>query len=260
MGRIVQIICGCVLAIALSGYAAVDRQTVEQRGPAAAQEGNRSPQQPPLSVTIVETDAQAKSSTERQAKADEHERLDLIAQEKAANAAYTAAWLSGLGTLLVFFALIQNGSANIRQNRAYLTLKEATLMPLVVGGKVDLHIVFRNGGATPAYKVKSNAAAKVCAPDDATPPLLGSMSQATHVVGGGDTYTAGASLSPSLSARDIALIEAGKQKIWVVARLEYLDAFKRRRFVCASLKSVALSVDGKRQWVFSPTEHGNDAN
>ena len=151
MGRILLSICAVVVASALSGPAAVYGQPIEVRGRDATESASSPEQRAPLNVTLVESEDQAKRGEEREAKSDEHERLDLIAQQKAANAAYFAAFFSGLGTLRIVGALVQTSLANMRQMRAYVGV-DCVKLDVEEDGSLAVGISVKNFGQTPAYR------------------------------------------------------------------------------------------------------------
>lgn len=151
MGRILLSICAVVVAVGLGGPAAVNGQPVELAHQATGQGTGNAEDRTPLAVTLVESEHQAKSAEKREAKSDEHERLDLKAQQKAANAAYFAALFSGLGTLLIVGALVQTSLANMRQMRAYVGVDKIRATEREDGG-LEFGVVIHNFGQTPAYR------------------------------------------------------------------------------------------------------------
>lgn len=160
MGRVQLSMCAVVVAGALSGPTAVYGQPIEVRSREATERANGPEQRAPLNVTLVESQGQAKRGEERETKSDEHERLDLIAQQKAASAAYFAAVASGVGTVLIFFALIQTSLANMRQMRAYVGVDKIRVTDNEDGGR-EFCIVVKNFGQTPAYRFDGHCELKV---------------------------------------------------------------------------------------------------
>ena len=117
---------------------------------------------------IVETPAQAESRQKSEAESTEHERLDLEAQEKAADAAFEqvapnriGAFLTVFGTLAVFWTLILTQRSlnlsrrtSVAELRAYLGVYSYKAARQEDGG-LHLSFVVQNCGQTPAVRLQS---------------------------------------------------------------------------------------------------------
>ena len=117
---------------------------------------------------VVETPAQTQSREEREAESKEHERLDLKAQEKAADAAdaqvlpnRVGTVLTVVGTLVLFLTLrLTQQSLNLSRRtsvaelRAYLGVYSYRAEHRK-DGTVDLSFVVQNFGQTPAVRLRS---------------------------------------------------------------------------------------------------------
>lgn len=149
MGRILLSICALVVTGVLVGPAAVYGWPADVAA-SATDKSKGSEREAPIAVKLVENEDQVTRAAEREAKSDERERLDLIAQNKAADAAYFAAWASGFGTLLIVFTLVQNSLANMRQMRAYVGI-DRTIVGKNTATGTPYAVVIKNFGLTPAY-------------------------------------------------------------------------------------------------------------
>jgi hypothetical protein len=176
MGRMLLSICAVVVALGLCGLQAPEPQGAARPSPAAEKQsadqsnGRREPEaRPPLSVVIAETPAQTESREKGETEAREHERLDLIAQQKAADAAEAqvtpnriAAVLTVFGTgALIWTLILTQQSLNLSRRtaiaelRAYVGIDTARCKN---GGTHnadwDFIVQIKNFGATPAKNLR----------------------------------------------------------------------------------------------------------
>ena len=175
MGRMILLICAVVVAVGLgASQPAPEPQRGSSSSPAVEKGGPRKAGQPsgpatpaPLPVVIVETPAQAESREKGETESTEHERLDLKAQEKAADAAEAqvtpnriGAFLTVVGTVAIFWTLLlTQQSLNLSRRtsaaelRAYLGVHSYEALHMPDGG-VDLSLRVQNFGQTPAVRLR----------------------------------------------------------------------------------------------------------
>ena len=146
-----------------------------------------------------------------------------------------------------------------RQLRAYIGIHKAAVEYQEEKGRFYFHLIFRNTGQTPAYNVRLKVEwydAKHRPTD--TPPA--DASRGTIGVGGEMhvQFTTEEADRPEnvLSAEDCAAIFRTGKGLWVNARVEYLDAFKKPRYLNFRNKFY------KRNDLYglSATGEGNDSN
>ncbi|NJC40224.1 hypothetical protein GGQ87_000482 [Brevundimonas alba] len=224
MGRTLFSICAVVLAVALGGSSARDSHPSETGLAGTTKSASTPIASTPLAVVVVESDAQAERDRQSEAKSDEHERLNLRAQQKAANAAYFAAWFSGISTLLVIGALVQTSLANMRQMRAYVGIDKVRVTEMDDGGQ-EFSVVVKNFGQTPAYRFDGHCELRVgehvirtdYPPDEIMPVHNVNM-----------TFT--------VAAAAMAKVRAGEMKLSIVGGGTYKDLARQRRRMCFSME------------------------
>jgi len=170
---------------------------------------------------------------------------ELCAQWKAADAAADSAWwawaggIIGLGSLISVLAalgmafwsnLIARTTAR-HQLRAYIGITDIAFMPVPPGATEKfIRIMYRNGGETPAYGVRSHLRYAVIVNGDKnyTPPKIpeggfGPYSRGTLLKGAEDNNRIGVPLSA------IPRIKKGDAVIFAYGWIEYTDIFNVKR-------------------------------
>jgi hypothetical protein len=122
-------------------------------------------------------------------------------------------------------------------------------------------MLIKNFGQTPAYKVVSWAQIAVIPVRDentalGVPPLVEKFS---NTLGPGGTFNKSFWFDRPLSANEIADIATGVRAIYLYGRIEYRDAFKKRRFTNFRLHYNGIFPPPENV-IFHFSESGNDAN
>jgi hypothetical protein len=151
--------------------------------------------------------------------------------------------IASLAAFLQFAALLATIAITLqtsrRQLRAYVLPESGglwdgtTLTPPSPGraNEPGVTLFFKNSGQTPAYKFVSWAQIAVCEPENGNKlvaPKLQLQSPAT--LGAGGVITKSIWFNRTLTPQEIADIGAATKYIFVYGRLEYRDAFRRKRW------------------------------
>jgi len=236
-------------------------QAVPKAAPMAKSQAAKAPDnkqyptlEAPLPVRVVETPEDSKHTREREARSDKHDADDLVAQVRAANAVekqvtptYVAAWLSGIGTILLIATLSiteverrHNKQSNERQLRAYVgikPIKHKILKPAESESgsrEFQTRIAIKNYGQTPAYNLSFAHEAWIPerTPDMGADRLEWQVSD--NVLNPGQVRYAHM-VTPLSEGEEDALME-GHLRVMVVGKITYTDAFNEPRFTDFSLK------------------------
>lgn len=224
----------------------------------------------PLPVSIVETPEQSVASERRESASSDHDTRDLDAQIRAANAAekqilpaWIASVLSGFGTLLIVWTLLETRRSNAIAKRDYArarteaknalnAAKEATgiaertakfqsrpyLFPSHAGFKINdagepiAEVVIKNFGQTPAINKRGWTHSWVeCYPlHDALPEAPDDLPMGSAVIGPGATSEAMQPHGGPLNEYSRAEIEAGRAALYVYGFGSYMDIFGNEHF------------------------------
>jgi hypothetical protein len=155
-----------------------------------------------------------------------------------------------------------------RQLRAYLFLESASLVdgtqtdpPLPEFANVPgCVLLFKNSGQTPAYDVKSWAKIEVMKPEHEPQlviPTLQTFSKSN--IGCNSLMPKNLMYWRKLELNDIEEIQSGKLFIYIYGRIEYRDAFKRKRFSNFRAR-YAGRYPALKGVTFSICDTGNEAN
>lgn len=247
MGRIVQIICGCILAASLFSSA-------EARQPSGARPELARDTSGQLLRTNVERAAEVEA--ERAVAADQRDQDDLKAQERMAIAAEAQAvdverqtlWF-GLSVILTAIASIVSVSAlwvaigtGRRELRAYMMVETISVHTPSGDPKYArkrnrlpdypwVRIGIKNFGPTPALNVLHFAEIRVLpsADEDALelPSKMVQISEGATAPGG--LLWKSISLARTLTQEEAAKITTGEWALFVYGRVTYRDVFRRPR-------------------------------
>ena len=225
--------------------------------------------QSPFSVKIIEPD-QAEKETSRAASNRQPKRNNgwmsgWSLSDKIAAIASVAGSLQFIALLFTVGVMVLNGR---RQLRAYVFPNDAGLWD---GSMLDqpmpehanepgIILNFRNSGQTPAYKVVSWANMEVILRSEEDSLVAPERLEAffSSNIGPGGIMPKSRWFGRPLSADEITAIETGTKAIYYYGRIEYVDAFRRKRF-----SNFRLFYGGKfppaKGVVFNVCQRGNDA-
>jgi hypothetical protein len=139
---------------------------------------------------------------------------------------------------LIWTVLLARSTAR-RQLRAFVVpetfdlLSGAVLNPPQPAYADDpaVNLVIKNRGQTPAYKVRTHAQLSVIAPNAESSLVVPPLQPGQYsILGPNVGSTIFRRLSRNLTVEEIADIRTGAKAIYLYGRIEYIDAFKRRRF------------------------------
>jgi hypothetical protein len=237
-----------------------------QQQPAAQQQGADQT----LLVIEIKQPAQAQNKSEANTPERPKERSQSWLaswglSDKIAAIASTAAALQFGALVATIWVMVSNGR---RQLRAYVFPDNAGIFdgsmldpPMQENiNKPGVVLNFKNSGQTPAYKVVSWAMIDVLPRGDEekliAPPLL---DQFSNNIGPGGTMPKTLWYRQTLTAEEIEEIGKATKIIYLFGRIEYRDAFKKKRW-----SNFRFAYAGRfpppKGVIFSLTEHGNDAN
>jgi hypothetical protein len=182
------------------------------------------------------------------------------------------AGIASIAALLQFFALVatilvmvRNGR---RQLRAYVFPESAGLYDgtmtnppvLAHANEPGVVLLIRNIGQTPAYKVISWANVAVIEHTNQHTLVVPDLQQIEpNFMGANGTMPKSLWFGRPLTPTEIEDVQASTRGIYVYGRLEYFDAFKRRRWI--NFRYVYSGPFPPPQGViFALAERGNDAN
>jgi hypothetical protein len=180
--------------------------------------------------------------------------------------------IASLVSLLQFIALFCTVYVMVRtarrQLRAYVLPESGGLwegmmlnpqMP-VHAGEPGVTLLFKNSGQTPAYNYISWAQIIVAEPTNAhtlTAPSL--QRQFPAIVGAGGTISKALWFGRPLTQSEIADVAVGAKLIFVYGRIEYVDAFRRKRWANFRLQ-YGGAFPPPPNVIFNFSDSGNDSN
>jgi hypothetical protein len=176
-----------------------------------------------------------------------------------------AAFLQFLALVATVLVMVRNGR---RQLRAYIFPERVTLVDgSMLNPPVAAHanepgvvIALRNSGRTPGYRVTSWAKIEVVEPIHeaslVVPPL---PSQFPSWIGANSEITKAIWFGRPLTPNEVADVVSARRCIYLFGRIEYFDAFKRKRFTTFRL-AYAGPFPPPQGVIFNFCNQGNDAN
>jgi hypothetical protein len=234
---------------------------------AEAQPANvqRGTEQAPFVVKMAAPEQAGKESnanTEKRDKEAEHWGLS----DRIATLIAAVGFLQFLALISTVWVMILNGR---RQLRAYVLPESGglwegtTLNPPdpARAGIPGVALWIKNGGQTPAYRVVSWVGIQVIPVRDehtalVIPPL---REQYANTLGAGSGFSKTWWLDRPLAANEIQDIATGTRAIYVYGRIEYRDAFKRKRFTEFRLHYTGIFPPAAGS-ILNFSERGNRAN
>jgi hypothetical protein len=238
-----------------------DSQSAQQQTEAQ----QRGTEQSPFIIKILPTsEAQKKSSTSAEQAQDKGADAWNLSDRIAAIASIVA-FLQFVALVATVWMMVRNGR---RQLRAYVfperaSLVDGTMMQPPVAAHANepgVALAFRNSGQTPAYKLVSWAKIEVIEPIHeaslVVPPL---MMQFPTWLGANSEMPKALWFGRVLTPNEIADIAAARRVIYLFGRIEYIDAFKRKRWTSFRL-AYAGPFPPPPGSIFNFCNQGNDAN
>lgn len=281
MGRILQIICGAVLA---AGLCASAPALGEQNDAAQQQQGATRPEGGSIPEPTLQSEPSPNPLEAACEKGDEKRYSDLCAQWRAADSARESAFWTAAGFWAAFFGLVV-GSATVsaavaaalfakdaaqhtedaanaawasekvaresaeRQLRAYVSVSDFYMTDVVVGATPTANFTIRNGGATPAKRGRLNVAVTFVA--DARNHKLPSFirrNPSTAEWGPNDEARQDLQLGSGwkVTKQDMADLVAGKRVFLIAGIIIYTDVFgATRRTVFRAVSPGEKMTNGK---------------
>ncbi len=176
------------------------------------------------------------------------------------------AWV-GLGILIVQ-TIISRHTAQ-RQLRAYVFTNTSDILEgtIIDPPRIDktnfpfVHVTIKNSGQTPAYDVISWLQIDVTVQTEERTLVVSTPIQrgSTINLGPGGTFTKFLWFHRPVTAPEISEIASGVRGVYAYGRIEYIDAFKVRRFTNFRLKYTGVFPPPPNS-IFNFCESGNDAN
>jgi hypothetical protein len=263
----------CVLALATADGAMAQSPKAKGQNPQGAQQQpqpeQRGTDQAPFIVKIQQPEqAQAKSeagSAQRPEQRGSGWLSGWTLSDQIAAIASLVAFFQFLALIGTVWVMVVNGR---RQLRAYVFLESssltdgATLEPpndafVNVPGCI---MQFRNSGQTPAYQVVTWAAIDVIEPINQNKLIVPKLLiVGPGYLGANGTMPKMVRLPRVLTEEEIDDIRAGRREIYVYGRIEYRDAFKRKRFSNFRLHYGGQYPPGKG-FVMFICDNGNETN
>jgi hypothetical protein len=148
-----------------------------------------------------------------------------------------------------------------RQLRAYLSVVRSEVRNFGFGNKVQVHIVFKNTGQTPAYEVASfDAISLLDFPGGIfdIDPIIDTALPGT-VIGANGEYHITRTFDSTLTQTHIDALTSGRFAIYSFGRVKYRDAFgvqRKTNFRVAYGGDRGLNVN----FIMSPLPEGNEAD
>jgi hypothetical protein len=258
-----------------------------QQTPAPDQRGTE--QSPFIVKTIPGPTDEAKAAEEAKERREKAE-LDKKLVEFNADLAFYTKILAGFAGLQFLALVIQaywlartvkvsekaaaaakeSADAVVSQLRAYVFIKTAELANLDEPEPVTASVVLRNSGQTPAFRVNAWGGISY-RPFPLTVPLPtrespgGTTGSVADLAPGTDMHQIYD--IPPLSEQQREALRAGTAAIYVYGDIRYVDAFKQERFCRYRYifggnmgTRIAVTDDGRRVGIVTPTPEGNEAN
>jgi hypothetical protein len=190
---------------------------------------------------------------------DEASRDAIYQQQRTANRHVVelgigAIIFGALQTIALFFTFGIMRKTPIRQLRAYIFVETAVLTRNPNGaGSWEVHLLVKNFGATPARKLAPTLERdikKEIGRDVLLPFSKDAKTQKPQIIAPGQTIT----IRCPMGNFDWGVTRAAGNKAYVWGRIDYVDAFKRKRWVTLQMVHDLHDVD---QFYFC--EAGNDS-
>jgi hypothetical protein len=175
--------------------------------------------------------------------------------DKIAVIASAVAFLQFLALIATVFVMRRTAQ---RQLRAYICVESGDIELVNAGAGVRAQIRVKNFGQTPAHKAVSWASVRVF---DAESPVF-SMTRSERPAFRamiGPTAVTLISRLVAISPADLAAIQAGTKRIFVWGRVEYTDAFNRRRWFLFHHRS-SRTFEVPSRWGIEPYGDGELGN
>lgn len=169
--------------------------------------------------------------------------------------------VASLAALLQFIVLIitvsvMRGTAS-RQLRAYVLVKDNGIDEIRFGDFPKANVNIQNFGQTPAYKVSCWCKVGIREYPLAR-PLPEKTNSAVFQLGPGATFFKSVAMKAAISYDNDTEISEGREAIYVWGRINYTDAFKRRRFTNFRFAYRGHNLNGV--CTLEPCDEGNDSD
>jgi hypothetical protein len=213
---------------------------------------------------------QSANNSESQTEANRSERTDKrvnnwTLSDKIAMASGIALFAQYVALIITTVILIRNGH---RQLRAYVLAENVGIVDGMMltppqperANIPGVGMIIKNFGQTPAYKVISWAKLAVIAVTDEISLVLPPITEQFYTtLGPGASFNKAFWFDRPLAANEIADIAIGTRAVYLYGRIEYRDAFKKRR--CANFRLRYIGAFPPPQGaMFWFCETGNDAD
>ena len=200
-------------------------------------------------------------ATERQAEYS-LTSLDLIRLTLAASV--VAAFAAGAAAVAAWRTVRTMQETGERQLRAYITIEDgAIFLNSPAAGNVAVFIRFKNGGATPCYKVRSWHLFSRRATQNL--PFNETSAFESEGVHGPNSFFSQTSNMP-ITADELQAVREARESFFVWGRVEYLGAFGERRYFSfkttmnGTVEAVKVGGDRGQGWGLKPIANGFDAD
>lgn len=280
MNRILLLMCSAVLALGLAAQAGAsetqrppDRSQANRSASEASTQANAKVSSEPFPIVVVESEPQSKDRADAEKRSTEHDRLDLLAQEKAADAAHAqvvpnriSAALTVIGTLALLCTLIlTQRSLNLSRQtaiaelRAYLGVHSYKAVQR--DGRLMLSLLVQNFGNTPAVRLRCGWSIMTGPPGPIptefsfqTPP---DSTQEVGLLTPNGEFNFGPGI---LSPAKVAALNEGKVACFIFGWLDYDDTLPntpRRRLEFCTQVEPSEAGDGSDIYRFAATPRHN---
>jgi hypothetical protein len=201
------------------------------------------------------------SNHEKESEAKKSEYECLIAKYTGGLAAFTR-WLVYVTFLLALFGfwqvMVSRNTAR-RQLRAYVFVTQAKFMKLPGHSEFLIFVQFTNTGQTPAYKLTILSDKKVAEYPLKTDLIPREQPTIVGSLGAGQHSRIGVS-APTLTEIERQEMSKGKLAVYVFGRIEYKDAFRRKRWTTYTFIGGGPAPIGPDRELAIHAESSNDAN
>lgn len=231
-----------------------------------AQPQQRGTDQSPFVVQILPAPKINEKLVERASNQPDKSFEDWTAADIIAGIAAVASVLQAIALIATILVLVRTAR---RQLRAYVLPEGGRIMdgtmttpPLPAhANEPGVILIFKNSGPTPAYNYVSWGQVVVTQPLNIPNLAIPSMAAAMYpaVVGAGGKMPKNLQLGRSLTQQEIADIGNGQQVVIAHGRIEYRDAFRRKRWTNFRLQYSGLWPP-RHDAVLNFSAAGNDAN
>jgi|SRR5579862_584756 len=247
-----------------TGQAVDDHNSLNQKSESTKQVNPepRGSEQAPLVIKLLPPEHAPIESTE---KATGNLRSGWGLSDKIAVIASVVAFLQFAALVWTVIVMVLNGR---RQLRAYvgpenIGLFEGNMMSPPQAARVNvpgIAMLIKNSGQTPAYKVVSWAQiAVIPVKDEHLQLALPKMEERfSNTLSAGSTFNKSLWFDRPLTATEIADLGTGVRAIYLYGRIEYQDAFKKRRFTNFRFHYIG-QFPPPPNVILSFSDRGNDA-